>query len=33
ATRAQVIITLSERSYRESKTFLFDPATRKVTPA
>jgi len=33
ATRAQVIITLSERSYRESKTFVFDPATRKATPA
>ena len=28
AIRVQVIITLAERSYRESKTFTFDPKTR-----
>lgn len=30
ATRVQVMITLAERSYRESKTFTFDPKTRTV---
>jgi predicted dehydrogenase len=33
AVRSQVMLTLSERSYRESKTFVFDPATRKASPA
>ena len=31
ATRVQVMISLAERSFRENKTFRFDPATRKVT--
>lgn len=31
AARAQVAICLAERSFRESKTFTFDPATRKIT--
>ena len=33
AVRVQVMVTLSERSYRENKTFVFDPATRKASPA
>lgn len=33
AVRVQVMITLAERSYRENKTFVFDPKTRKATPA
>jgi predicted dehydrogenase len=31
ATRVQTMISLAERSYRESKMFTFDPKTRKVT--
>ena len=31
AARMQVMITLAERSYRESKTFTFDPKTRTAT--
>ncbi len=31
AARAQVAICLAERSQRESKTFTFDPKTRKIT--
>jgi predicted dehydrogenase len=31
AVRMQVMITLAERSYRESKTFTFDPKTRLAT--
>jgi len=33
AARVQVAISLGERAYRESKTFTFDPATRKSNPA
>ncbi len=31
ATRVQVMISLAERAFRESKTFTFDPKTRKVS--
>jgi predicted dehydrogenase len=33
AVRMQTMITLAERSYRESKTFTFDPKTRTATAA
>jgi predicted dehydrogenase len=32
AVRVQVMLSLAERSYRESKTFVFDPKTRRTTP-
>ncbi len=33
AIRVQVALSLAERSYRENKTFIFDPVTRKATSA
>jgi len=33
AVRVQVMLTLAERSYRESRTFLFDPKTRTASAA
>ncbi len=33
AVRVQVMLSLAERSYRESKTFTFDPKTRTVSSA
>jgi hypothetical protein len=33
AIRVQTMISLAERSYRESKTFVFDPKTRTATAA